>query len=73
MNALALAAGLSVARFVSPDEIALRAASNDRRSDACAGTCDRCGVSAWHPEVRACTETDCELRHARVEPRGGDG
>lgn len=25
-------------------------------------TCQRCGVSAWHPEVRSCTATDCELR-----------
>lgn len=24
--------------------------------------CNRCGASAWHPEVRACTATNCELR-----------
>lgn len=24
--------------------------------------CNRCGASAWHPEVRACTSTNCELR-----------
>lgn len=25
-------------------------------------TCNRCGVSAWHPEARLCTVADCELR-----------
>lgn len=24
--------------------------------------CNRCGASAWHPEVRSCTATNCELR-----------
>lgn len=30
--------------------------------------CNRCGVSAWHPEVRSCPFTDCELRAAQLVP-----
>jgi hypothetical protein len=30
--------------------------------------CDRCGISAWHPEAFACTQTDCALRRAQVLP-----
>ena len=25
-------------------------------------TCQRCGISGWHPEARVCTAADCELR-----------
>ena len=71
MNALALAAGLSVARLV-PVRFNGGIPANDER-DACTGTCGRCGASAWHPEIRTCTATDCDLRYAREEPRGGDG
>ena len=42
------------------------------------GPCRACGVSAWHPEVRACPFSNCELRAhsahqtaaASVEPIG---
>ncbi len=72
MNGLALAAGLSVARRM-PVRFCGGIPANDQKPDACAGTCDRCGVSAWHPEVASCVEADCSLRHARDLRSTGDG
>lgn len=31
-------------------------------------TCNRCAISAWHPEAHSCTHTDCELR-GRTAPK----
>lgn len=32
--------------------------------------CNRCGASAWHPEVRSCLNINCELRGHRA-PKAG--
>ena len=32
-------------------------------------TCTRCGAGDWHPDVRNCVRTDCELLLARVNLR----
>lgn len=72
MNGLALAAGLSVARRM-PVRFCGGIPANDQRPDGCVGTCGRCGASAWHPEIRSCVAPDCELRHAREEPRREPG
>lgn len=32
-------------------------------------TCTRCGAGDWHPDVRNCVRTDCELLLARVDLR----
>jgi hypothetical protein len=33
--------------------------------------CQRCQVSSWHPEARACTQPDCELRAAGAKTGAG--
>lgn len=73
MNALARAlAGLSVSRLM-PVRFNGGIPANDQRPDGCAGSCHTCGISAWHPEAYSCTAPDCELRHAREEPRAPGG
>lgn len=30
--------------------------------------CERCGISAWHPEAHSCTFPDCAIRRAKLLP-----
>lgn len=36
-----------------------------RPANDCARYCDRCGVSAWHPEVARCVAAACPARAPR--------
>lgn len=35
-------------------------------------TCDRCGISAWHPDAASCTHTDCAIRRAQALPAAAE-
>lgn len=42
------------------------APANDSATLTTVRTCDRCGVSAWHPEAASCVAADCPLHlHAQ--------